>query len=92
MSQYVGNVYNCVLLHQQGLLDQENLDYVGGLVASSTLTRGGVVWWNSFPAPPEVKAYVADYLERHRVRVESTAEQFPCWVRRWDQTRTGVQA
>ena len=84
MSQYLGNVYNGVLLQQEGLLDQKTLDYIGGLVASATLTPGGAVWWNSWPVPPEVRTYVDDYLKRHGEEVESTSQQFPYWIKRWE--------
>lgn len=84
MSQYIGNLYNGILLREQGLLDQKTLDTIGGLVASATLTKGGAVWWRSAPIPDEVRDYVKDYLARFGDGVPSTAEQFPYWVKRWD--------
>ncbi len=84
MSQFLGNVYNGVLLHEEGLLDQKTLDYIGGLVASSTLTPGGAVWWRQFPVPPEVRAFVSDFLERRGNTVEPISEQFPFFVTRWE--------
>ncbi len=90
MSQYIGNLYNGILLREQGLLDQKTLDTIGGLVASATLTKGGKSWWESFPVPEEVRDYVKDYLIRFGPSVSSTAEQFPYWIKRWEISPTAA--
>jgi len=84
MNQFVANVYNGVLLRDQGVLDQQTLDYIGGFLASASRCKGGAVWWKHFPHPQEVLDYVEDYLERHGDAVLPQTEIFPYWVRQWN--------
>ena len=79
MGKYSGNVYNGVLLHEEGLLDRETLDYIGGLLASATVDRGGAAWYRSFPQPPKLTRYFEGYRERMGV-VAPLAETMPYMV------------
>ncbi len=83
MSQYVANIYNGVLLYDQGLLDQKTLDHITGLLAWVIVLKGGTAWWKSDLHPPEVKAYVADYLERKGDSLVPADQGMPYFVREW---------
>lgn len=64
MAKYSANVYNGVLLHEQGVLDQDTLDYIGGLLAMATLETGGAAWFAGFPQPAKLARFFDDYRER----------------------------
>lgn len=85
MNQWVANLYNGILLYQQGILDLPTLDYIGGFVASAVQCKGGAAWWESFPHPREVADYIDDYQRRHGDAVRPQTEVFPYWVKAWDE-------
>ncbi len=82
MSRYIGNVYNGILLHQQGLLDRETLDEIGGLVATAVHSPGGAVWWASWPHPEPVKKYVDEIIARGEFPSVDVAA--PYWLTAWE--------
>jgi hypothetical protein len=42
---YVGNLYNALLLRQDGLMDDEPFEYIANAFISYVLTPGGQQWW-----------------------------------------------
>jgi len=78
MSRYVANVYNGVLLHRDGMLDQDTLDQIGHYVVS--VANDVELWWERWPQPLEVREYVEDYQRRHPGPSPSLHEIFPNWV------------
>ncbi len=85
MSQYVGNVYNGILLYREGLLDLETLDQIGGLIAWAVVMKGGSAWWELTIHPQEVKDYIRDYLDRKGDEMVSMEEGIPFWTRPWPE-------
>ena len=79
MSRYVSNVHNGVLLHREGMLDQATLDQIGGMLSTASASPGGVVWWEHWPQPTEVREYLGDYRRRHP-HITPMHELFPHWV------------
>ena len=78
MSRYVANVYNGVLLHRDGMLDQDTLDKIGGWVF--LVANDANRWWERWPQPPEVQEYIEDYRLRHPGPVPKLHEILPHWV------------
>ena len=81
----MANVYNDVLLRDQGMLDQKTLDYVGGFLATAIQCKGGAVWWRIWPVPEDVRQYVASYVAAHASDLVSQEEIFPFWVQPWNE-------
>ena len=80
MSRYASNVYNGVLLRQEGMLDDVTLDQIGGWLAIVAASASGSVWWDAWPQPQEVRTYVAEYRPRNPGPLPQLHEMIPHWV------------
>ncbi len=85
ISKSVMNVYNGVLLHKEGMLDRETLDYFAAFIASAIRCPGGAAWWASTPYPQELKDYVQDFERRHEGAIPRMDEYWGYWIRQWER-------
>jgi hypothetical protein len=60
LARFEGNLYNGLLLHEAGLLDEDTLNEIGDRFASSVARGGGKLWYESTPLSPLVKLYVQE--------------------------------
>ncbi len=67
ISRFEGNLYNGILLHEDGLLDDETLHEIGDRFVSSLATNGGKAWYESVGRlTPRVARYVESRKTVHR--------------------------
>ena len=89
ISKSVMNVYNGVLLHREGMLDRETLDFFAGFIASAIQCPGGAAWWASTPYPQAVKDYVEEFQKRNEGAIPPMDTYWGYWIRPW-QRNTGT--
>ena len=67
IARFEGNLYNGILLYEDGLLDEETLHEIGDRFVESLATKGGKAWYESVGRlTPRVAQYVESRKNAHR--------------------------
>jgi hypothetical protein len=78
--RWEGNLYNGILLHRSGLLDEQTLNEIGDRFVSSVQTSGGAAWFAASYRNPVVDAYVRQRLSDGPT-VPKLSDAFPYWIK-----------
>ena len=81
MGRYLSNLHRGILQFEDGFLDSKTLDFFGNQMLFAVLMPGGEEWYRetSF-APPEVRNYIAERMNRPKGLPPPASEAIPHWI------------